>query len=302
MIIMVGLPASGKSTRAEEILGEDGNAVRINKDLLRTMLHFDRFTGKNESLTRQAARTLAREFLLDGKNVIIDDTNLNENTLQSWVDLAKQTQGTRIQYERMETPLHECIARDSVREKEVGKTVIANMALKAGIYPKPKNGFVICDIDGTLADIRHRLHFVKKSEGGKKDWKGFFDAMEDDGVRVDVLLMLAGAAEKGHEIVFVSGRPDTYRRLTENFVFKHFPDAATVIMRKAHDKRPDTEVKKEIYDQYLSKYPVAFVIDDRPNVIVKTWIPLLGKERIIDVGSNEFFVEERESLNYWTTV
>ena len=39
MVIMQGLPASGKSTRAEEIERSMGNAVRINKDLLRTMLH-----------------------------------------------------------------------------------------------------------------------------------------------------------------------------------------------------------------------------------------------------------------------
>ncbi len=43
---------------------------------------------------------------------------------------------------------------------------------------------VIFDIDGTLADNSHRQHFL---EGGKKDWKGFFDAMVDDQPNINVL-------------------------------------------------------------------------------------------------------------------
>ena len=33
---------------------------------------------------------------------------------------------------------------------------------------------VICDIDGTLADVQHRLHHL---EGDPKDWDGFFAEM-----------------------------------------------------------------------------------------------------------------------------
>lgn len=58
LTIMRGLPASGKSTKAKELLSV-GNTVRINKDLLRTMLHFDTFTGRNEGMTRDAARERA---------------------------------------------------------------------------------------------------------------------------------------------------------------------------------------------------------------------------------------------------
>jgi tRNA uridine 5-carbamoylmethylation protein Kti12 len=50
---MKGLPACGKSTKAEEIIRNAGNTVRINKDLLRTMLHFDKFTHVNEEHTRR---------------------------------------------------------------------------------------------------------------------------------------------------------------------------------------------------------------------------------------------------------
>jgi predicted kinase len=150
LIIMSGLPASGKSTKAKEIMDASGNTVRINKDLLRTMLHFDKFDYNNEEATRLAAQTLARLFLSKGKTVIIDDTNLNEKTMQSWKSLAKDA-GSRIQYEDMDTSLNECLLRDMKREKPVGDTVIVGMALSSGKYPKPDLPVVLCDIDGTLA-------------------------------------------------------------------------------------------------------------------------------------------------------
>jgi hypothetical protein len=42
------------------------------------------------------------------------------------------------------------------------------------IYPEgPKPQAAVCDLDGTLCNIDQRLHFVKPSEGQRKDWKAF---------------------------------------------------------------------------------------------------------------------------------
>lgn len=286
IIIMKGLPASGKSTKAKELL-EQGNTVRINKDLLRTLLHFDKFNGRNEGHTKDAARKLADWFLVNGVNVIIDDTNLNPGVVQSWKDLAK-IHNAKIEYQDMtEVSVEECIARDSKRDKKVGRPVIVNMALQYGLYPKPEKGYVICDIDGTLADIRHRLHFVKVPEGEKKDWKGFFDAMVDDTPRYDVMGILTGYLNNGYKVVFMSGRPDNYKQQTVQFIENTIPEYVTLIMRNAGDKRPDTEVKKDLLDRYFpDKSIVKAVIDDRPSVI-RMWQEN-GLE-VIDVGNGVEF-------------
>src|SRR5690606_26478655 len=106
------------------------NAVRINKDLLRTMMHFDRFTPINEGRTQEASRTLTKNFLNMGVNVIVDDTNLNPNVLQSYVNLAKEC-NAKIQYEDLtDVDVETCIERDRMREKKVGKHVIQRMALQ----------------------------------------------------------------------------------------------------------------------------------------------------------------------------
>jgi predicted kinase len=279
MYIMRGLPASGKSTRAKEIIASTGNTVRINKDLLRTMLHFDKFTGQNEQKTKTAARALAIEYLVTGINVIIDDTNLNPNTFEYWKKIAKMTK-SKVEVIEMDTPLNECLYRDMHREKQVGNTVIKNMALANGMVPAPEKGWILCDIDGTVADLTHRRHFVEQE---KKDWKGFFEAMSGDTVILSTTKILIDFYNEGYGIIYVSARPEDYREQTLNWLEANclnFP--FTILMRSSGDKRPDVEVKRDILHRYFpDKSVIKKVIDDRPSVI-RMW-----KEEgldVIDVG------------------
>lgn len=282
---MRGLPASGKSTRAKEIMEESGNVVRINKDLLRTMLHFDKWSGVNESITRNVSRAIAKSLLESGTNVIIDDTNLNDGTFQSWKDLANQVEA-KIEVSITETPMEECLLRDRNRENRVGDHVIIGMALQNGLYPEPEKGFVLCDLDGTLADIRHRLKYVQSEP---KDWKSFFAHISEDIPRLEIIDLVKRYSEDGFDVFVVSARPDNYRKETEEWLEANIQGKPykAVLMRKAGDRRPDTETKADILSTYfkdLSKIHV--IIDDRPSVI-RMW-----KEKglnVMDVGSGVEF-------------
>ena len=264
LILMSGLPASGKTTRAKEIIKDSGNAVRINRDLLREMLHFNVWSGIKEGQTKDAARRLADFFLENNINVLIDDTNLNDKVVQSWKELAR-IHDAKIEYVNMDTSIEECIERDSKREKKVGKAVILEMAMMAGIW-KPKNEKkIICvDIDGTIADCEHRKHYLL---GEKKNWDGFYSEIEKDPPRLDVMEQVDEYRKKGHPIVLVSGRPGNYREVTERWLEKHGFEYDVLLMRRAGDKRPDTDIKKEIYDKCLKKYEIECVFDDRPRII-----------------------------------
>lgn len=281
LTLLIGLPASGKSTFAKELLKNSGNTVRINKDLLRTMLHFDKWSGRNEGLTRVAAKILAKDFLIAGKDVIIDDTNLNTGTVAGWQSLVDSIPSARLEKVVMETTLNECIKRDLLREKNVGKDVIIQMAMANGLMPAPSKPYILCDLDGTLADCSHRLHFVKQTP---KDWKSFFAGIEGDSLRNEVRAQVAWKHEQGHPVILLSARPEDYRAATENWLKKQDLgfEYVTLIMRRAGDKRDDAIVKKELLDRYFpDKSLIKCVFDDRPKVI-RMWREQ-GLE-VIDVG------------------
>lgn len=52
----------------------------------------------------------------------------------------------------------------------------------------------IIDIDGTLADCRHRLHHVLP--GQKRDWDAFFSKMDDDGLIDPVASVVRSMADQ----------------------------------------------------------------------------------------------------------
>ncbi len=133
---------------------------------------------------------------------------------------------------------------------------------------------VICDIDGTLADVQHRLHHL---EGDPKDWDGFFADMPADPViepvaRLVQLLHAVAQAQTGQidAVLIVSARPDerSYREVTEAWLAAHGIPYDRLYMRSGGDFRPDPVVKADLLDQILGDgYDPFLVIDDRPQVV-----------------------------------
>ena len=69
---------------------------------------------------------------------------------------------------------------------------------------------VIFDLDGTLSDRRHRLHYVEQS----KDWKSFFKKMTEDPPVKAVISELFKYYELNYKIFILSGRPEEYKEQT----------------------------------------------------------------------------------------
>lgn len=297
LIMLSGLPASGKSTRAKEILKESGNYVRLNKDLLRTMLHFDKFNFKKEKITKQTERMLAQLLLERGQNVVIDDTNMGSRYEDSWKGLADEA-GAKFEKIVLDTPIEECIERDKTREKKVGRDVIVNMARRMGMDEAFGEKEILVDLDGTLAKIDHRLHHVRKQP---KDWMGFFKDIPNDVFRQDVWDVVQNLAKKENaKIVILTARPeDLCKQASIEWLEKNGVDYHTILMRQTGDHRIDEDVKRDLLESHFRKDRIVTYFDDRPRVI-KMLMEELGPERVTDVGSNKYFVEEREELNYWS--
>jgi uncharacterized HAD superfamily protein len=124
----------------------------------------------------------------------------------------------------------------------------------------------LVDIDGTVADLAHRLHHIEQSH---KNWRAFFADCIYDRPIDDVIDLVKDLSACGHTLVFVSGRSDEVRQETEQWLAKHDIPFDGLFMRKKGDRRQDNIVKSEILDDIFEKYgkKIAGVFDDRQQVV-----------------------------------
>ena len=123
----------------------------------------------------------------------------------------------------------------------------------------------IFDLDGTLALIEHRRHFV---EGEKKDWPAFFRACVNDAPNQPVIDTLQRLSDTGAEIWIWSGRSDEVRAETEAWLEAHGIECV-LTMRKAGDHQPDEKLKGAWLDEMKSedRARLVAIFDDRDRVV-----------------------------------
>lgn len=127
-----GLPGCGKSSWAKLIVGRypPGQAIRVNRDLIRENLHFSRWSKEAEVLTVQARNTFLRVAMAaDVQAIISDDTNLDPSVVKELTELAVDY-GYRVTIKDFaDVPLAVCIDRDAGRTgtARVGSKVILDM-------------------------------------------------------------------------------------------------------------------------------------------------------------------------------
>lgn len=132
--------------------------------------------------------------------------------------------------------------------------------------------FIIFDIDGTLADISQRLHFI---QGEKKDWEGFYNAMDKDQPIYEMVLLLrvllfTTLTDTEYEVVFVTGRPEKYRVKTMKWLSNvaHIENLnERLFMRKDGDFRQDYVIKREIVEELRKQGSIRMAFEDRDQVV-----------------------------------
>ena len=106
---------------------------------------------------------------------------------------------------------------------------------------------VLVDIDGTLADVRHRLYHIR--DGRKKNWKGFFEGMDRDTPIASTVAWVRSLAQI-HDIIIITGRPEEYRARTVAWLKQNEIPFSDMFMRRDGDHRPDYEIKQEALERW----------------------------------------------------
>lgn len=136
LIMTKGLPGSGKSTWAKQLSRNNQQYMRVNKDSLREMMGY---TLHRENAVVAMRDACIRVGLKAGKNVIVDDTNLDPKHEFNLRKLANEC-GAEFELNDsfLQVPLKTCIKQDLKRLESVGKDVILKMH-KAYLAPKASN-------------------------------------------------------------------------------------------------------------------------------------------------------------------
>lgn len=277
LLMLKGLPASGKSTYAKELVRTQ-DYYRVNKDDLRAMVHDGRWGKEREKFILHWRDRIIMDSLGGLKNVVVDDTNLHpkhETTLRAIAEVY----GAEFEVKFFDTPLAECIARDAKRENPVGAKVIRGMHkdfFTAPVYNPPEGApeAILVDIDGTLAHHKGRSPY---------DWMRVGEDKVDEVVRGLVNQQyLAGV-----KVIIMSGRDAVCREITEKWLDDNMISYNELFMRAKDDNRKDSIVKKELFDSFIKhNYNVKFVLDDRDQV-VDMWRNELGL-KVLQVAEGAF--------------
>ncbi len=299
-----GCPGSGKTTYTKNWVGENPKGrIRVNRDDIRMMLFGSKvgLSYEQEDLVTQVSRKAVKIGLRDGKDVIVDDMHLRPKYIREMYQVARSCEADDVVLVPFTPPLGILIDRQMSRPPEdrvipdVVRELYAKFTRKGRLlevesyseYLKSKSldasaenpylpytsedndlpKAVLVDIDGTIA----------KNESGRGwyDW----DRVGEDSV-VDAVADLVKTLNQHTDItpIFISGRDAVCRDITEGWLTQNGLSPKHLFMRPVGDKRPDVEVKYELFNLHVrNKWKVEFWIDDRPSVcrmIRKLGIPL----------------------------
>ena len=278
ILILIGIPASGKSTWATDFVSKNDGFIRVSRDDFRYMLKNSGVCEpKIESMVTDLVNESITHALLRRLNVILDNTNLKESHINEIIEKFKYS--ADIDYRVFDISLEKALERDNNRDKKVGKLGITKMykdykilmdsfgfepvkkQKRAHLTPKfktDKKDAVIFDIDGTIALMNNR---------GPFEW----DKVYKDDLNEVVSEHIEFHKSKDRKIILVTGRDASCEKITKEWLELYNIEYDYLYMRAKNDYRKDTIVKTEIYNELVKpEYNVICAYDDRLSVC-KSW-------------------------------
>lgn len=146
-------------------------------------------------------------------------------------------------------------------------------------YPQtgqPMKPLYIFDLDGTLCNIEHRLHFLD-NKADKHRWDKFHKACVNDVPNQPVIRIMEALVDEGSEVWIFSGRSEDVRKETEEWMHKYLDtyawplraNPALLTMRPSGDFTEDHLLKQSWMQWMLEddRKRLVCVFDDRKRVV-----------------------------------
>ena len=271
VVILRGASGSGKTTFAKRM-----PRVRISRDDLRRLLFGIEgkavLTSEQEKKVTKFQREWIERELLEGNDVVVDDTNLNKSLLKS---LCRFINDIGFDFTIVDTKvsLEEAKARNARREPHdrVPEHVIdrqfkrawwGQVESQAYVYkpytPDPSLPVAYSfDLDGTLAHTNGK-------RGPYDASKYHVDDYDEALTRIVEVLDFT----EGFHLIILTGREETYRAECVAWLHENGVPYDRLIMRPEGDTRNDAVVKSDLWDEHIDgKFNVLMHFDDRRRVV-----------------------------------
>lgn len=279
MMIVRGLPGSGKSTFSKRWVAQDPeNRVRISRDDIRHML-FGKYYGltiSQESTVTKIEWGAIKAALSARQSVIIDNQNLKDAYVYPYLKIALEHKVAVLHKDfkvdidvvlkqNKERPADRIVPEDKIlafqrRYFKNGKfpefPVLAENFDEVYIPDESLPKAIILDVDGTgmnMAPTRGPYDFHRVLE---------------DSPNMPVVFTVQALVAQGVKVIVVSGRDDSCKEDTLLSLAVAGYQVDEIHMRVTGDRRKDYIIKKEIFDAHIRhKYNVLLVLDDRNSVV-----------------------------------
>lgn len=287
--ILYGISASGKSTKANEIL-KSQPAVYINRDTIRRQqLNLEEtdnlwssysFNSSFESKVTVVCNKLLEDAIKEEKDIVVDNTHLTLRYRDELsFNLMKEGYTVSLINTTTTDKLSFYINNNKVRRDSLPSGVINDQFIKQCINKDVDQSIflpariALVDIDGTIAhNDGHRSFFDYKKVDKDLPIQHTIDVIKAlyETNRIDY-------------IQFLSGRESVCYDLTLQWLEKQGFDmnVHNLFMRLKEDRRKDSVIKKEILDNCIINKELLYVFDDR-NQMVDLWHDL--KLPVFNVG------------------
>lgn len=129
---------------------------------------------------------------------------------------------------------------------------------------------IVFDLDGTLADCRHRVHFVT---GEEKNWDSFYAACGSDDPIWPIVYAFKACLVAGHRVEIWSGRREDMRSTTYVWFKRHgisLEGVAALRMRPKDDHSEDCDLKR-------SWLKAAMAADQKPDLVFE------DRQQVVDM-------------------
>jgi len=280
LYIFIGISGSGKSTLAHQMWAKNPQkTVIVNRDKIREELFGYNESTVKEYYQRKDIRYLEKQVTLyqdsiiynafsQGKDVIVDATNLNKKDIQAFSIWNKEVVVIPA-IDSFDVEL--CISRDKERVRSVGEDIIRKQynkfknilgqddfnfdVIELNNNPQNKPVYVF-DIDGTLAHKGDRNAFDESK-------------VLEDAPDTTVCNLAQILHNSGMEVMICSGRTEACLEDTKEWLRIHLGFVPEIRMRKVGDQRADWIVKTEMWQDICKKKYIMGLIDDRNQVVYR---------------------------------